>query len=235
MIAGVDEAGRGPVIGPLVVATVLAKSQHGMARLGVKDSKQLSPAKREELAPRIHEKAHAVEIRVISSQELDRRMPHQTLNDIEVEAFGELLGRVKPREAIIDACDVDAARFGRLVAARIGPAPEVALVANTAKRAIHALAQHDEGPCTVRSEHGADARHAIVAAASIIAKVERDRLVSELEAEYGVIGSGYASDPKTKAFMASYFEAHGVIPPCARKFWETSRRLVPVNRTLGDF
>lgn len=237
MIAGVDEAGRGPVLGPLVVATVVAKSQRAMRDLGVDDSKKLSPAKREALLPLVREKALAVEVRVVGVEELNARMDHATLNDIEVDAFGELLARVRPKEAYLDACDVDAARFGRQVAARLGPPPPAELAAAQAKARgpPKAYAQHADGLCKVVSEHGADAKHAVVAAASIVAKVERDRLVAALEAEFGPVGSGYASDPVTKAFLARWHEQHGTLPHCARKHWQTSRRLVPTNRPLTDF
>lgn len=237
MIAGVDEAGRGPVLGPLVVAAVLAKSQRSMRDLGVDDSKKLSPTKREALVPLIREKALAVEVRIVTVQELDERMAHATLNEIEIDAFGELLRKLAPEEAYVDACDVDEARFGRQVASRLGPPPPAELALKTTRnRAPLAYAQRADGTlCCVRAEHGADAKHAVVAAASIVAKVERDRLVAELEKEYGPLGSGYASDPATQAFLKRWHETKGGIPPCARKYWETSRRLVPVNRALTEF
>lgn len=238
MIAGVDEAGRGPVLGPLVVAAVMAKSHTAMRNLGVADSKKLSPAKREELAPLIRKKALAVEVRVVSVDELNERMTHATLNTIEVEAFGELLSRLQPKEACLDACDVDAERFGRLVAQRVGPPPAAELATDSRAAgkapAEAVLASHT---MRVRSEHKGDDRWPLVAAASIIAKTERDRLVAELEAEYGPTGSGYASDPATKRFLESWHAEHGELPACARRHWETSRRLVPAapRRTLADY
>lgn len=214
VLAGVDEAGRGPVLGPLVVAAVLVESDALLRELGVKDSKQLAPAKREAMAPRIREVARAVEVRVIEPAELNRRMPKENLNAIEVAAFAELLGRLEPAEAVVDACDVDAARFGRNVGARL------------------------TRPCVIRAEHEADARHPVVAAASIVAKVERDRLmrlISEENAQYGGCGSGYASDPATKAFLDTWMQSHKRLPPCARKHWETAKRYVKTDRTLLEF
>ena len=214
MLAGVDEAGRGPVLGPLVVAAVLVESDALLRDLGVKDSKQLSPAKREAMAPRIREVARRVEVRVIEPAELNRRMPRRNLNEIEVEAFAELLQRLEPAEAVVDACDVDAERFGRNVAS------------------------HLRTPCAIRAEHEADARHPVVAAASVVAKVERDRLMrllSEEHEKYGGCGSGYASDPATKAFLDRWMQSHKRLPPCARKHWETAKRYVQANRTLLEF
>src|SRR5438270_7337654 len=104
MIAGVDEAGRGPVLGPLVVAAVLVESEKPLRKLGVKDSKLLSPKKRVELEPRIREIARGVETVVITPDDLNRKMPTTSLNDIEAAAFATLLKRLKPSEAIVDAC-----------------------------------------------------------------------------------------------------------------------------------
>ena len=214
MLAGVDEAGRGPVLGPLVVAAVLVESDALLRELGVKDSKLLTPAKREAMEPRIREVARRVEVRVVDVAELNKRMPKRNLNEIEVEAFAELLRRLAPTEAVVDACDVDAERFGRNVASML------------------------EAPCVVRAEHEADARHPVVAAASIVAKVERDRLMrllSEEHAKYGGCGSGYASDPATKAFLDKWMASHKRLPPCARKHWETAKRYVKKDRTLLEF
>ncbi|MFA5862355.1 MAG: ribonuclease HII [Candidatus Thermoplasmatota archaeon] len=213
MKAGVDEAGRGPVLGPLVIAAVLVESEGPLRQLGVKDSKLLSPRKREELEPKIRAVAHRVETMVITPAELNRRMPKTNLNKIEAAAFAALLKRLRPTEAVIDACDVDAARFGRNVAARMRLPT-----------------------CVLRSEHEADVNHPVVAAASIVAKVLRDKHVAALCAEHGDVGSGYPSDRKTQAFLEAWVKEKGMLPPFARHEWETSKRLVarPVA-TLASF
>lgn len=211
MRAGVDEAGRGPVLGPLVVAAVLVESEAPLRKLGVKDSKLLTPAKREALAPEIRRIARRVELRVVHADELNARMPKENLNEIEVEAFAELLRRLEPLEAVLDACDVNAERFGHNVGARL------------------------ERPCTIRSEHEADARHAVVAAASILAKVERDRLMAEICATHGACGSGYSHDVATQDWLKAYVERHQALPPFARREWETARRLIRKDRSLLEF
>lgn len=213
VLAGIDEAGRGPVLGPLVVAAVLIESDAPLRALGVKDSKQLSAAKREDLAPRIREACLRTETLVIPAEELNRRMPRENLNKIEVKAFGELLRRLAPREAVLDACDVKADRFGHdvLAAARLG------------------------APCIVRSEHEADARHPVVAAASILAKVERDRLVADIAARYGDCGSGYSHDERTQRFLKEWVERWGKLPSFARHEWETAKRLDKRDRSLLEF
>lgn len=226
MLAGVDEAGRGPVLGPLVVAAVLIESDKPLRKLKVKDSKLLTPAKREELAPQIRQLARRVEVRVVPAEELNARMPGQNLNEIEVDAFAELLERlldapadasgssalrpaVAPHTAILDACDVNAERFGRNVGARV----------------TH--------PVTIKAMHEADARHPVVAAASIVAKVERDRLMAEISAQHGACGSGYSHDERTQAWLAAYVKEHNKLPTFARREWETSRRLM--QRDLSAF
>lgn len=211
MLAGVDEAGRGPVLGPLVVAAVLTDSDAPLKELGVKDSKKLSAAKREELAPRIREVCLRVETRVVTPEELNRRMPRENLNRIEVTAFAELLGMLRPKSAVLDACDVKADRFGHEVGSRL------------------------DFPCAILSEHEADARHAVVAAASIVAKVERDRHMAVLAQRYGPCGSGYSHDATTRAFLAEWVERWGKLPSFARHQWETARRLDKRDRSLLEF
>ncbi|HET6404455.1 MAG TPA: ribonuclease HII [Candidatus Thermoplasmatota archaeon] len=209
MLAGVDEAGRGPVLGPLVVAAVLVESDRPLRKLGVKDSKLLTPAKREELAPRIRELAARVELRVVPAEELNARMPGQNLNEIEVDAFAELVERLAPKTAVLDACDVNAERFGRNVGARV----------------TH--------PVVIKAMHEADARHPVVAAASILAKVERDRLMAQISATHGACGSGYSHDVNTQQWLAAYVRQHNKLPSFARREWETARRLM--QRDLTQF
>ncbi len=211
MLAGVDEAGRGPVLGPLVVAAVLIESDKPLRKLGVKDSKQLSPKRREEMAPQIRELCRATALRVVHAEELNARMPGENLNEIEVDAFAELLRHLAPHTAVLDACDVNAERFGQRVGARLA------------------------APCVIRSEHEADARHPVVAAASILAKVERDRIVAELAAQHGALGSGYSHDVATTTWLKDYVARHNALPAFARREWETARRLLKKDRTLLEF
>lgn len=210
-LAGVDEAGRGPVLGPLVVAAVLVEHERALRKLGVKDSKLLSPAKREALEPEIRKLALRIEVRVIPAEELNARMPLQNLNEIEVDAFAELLEKLSPTKAFLDACDVNAERFGTNVGARV----------------THVI--------DIRAEHGADANHPVVAAASIVAKVERDRLMAEIRAQHGACGSGYSHDVITQTWLKAYVDEHKTLPHIARREWETSRRLVKKDRSLAEF
>lgn len=207
--AGVDEAGRGPVLGPLVVAGVLVEDEATLRALGVKDSKQLSPAAREALYPKILERAR-VAVRVLTNHDLDARMASATLNAIEVEVFADVLEELTPRTAFLDAADVVAERFGASVLARLPSA------------------------CHVVSEHKADARYPCVAAASVVAKVVRDREIAKISLDLGVdVGSGYSHDPVTRAFLERWVREHGRLPPCARARWDTSR--AALNRKITEF
>jgi ribonuclease HII len=89
----------------------------------------------------------------------------------------------------------------------------------------------------LRAEHGADEAYPIVGAASILAKVARERHVEELRAEYGELGSGYPSDPTTRSFLDSFVSEHGELPDCARGSWQTSQDVLDRldQATLGDF
>ncbi|WP_380674281.1 ribonuclease HII [Salinigranum sp. GCM10025319] len=195
---GSDEAGKGPVLGPMVAAAV--RVEPDALPSGVDDSKRLTPARREELAAEIRAVAERVGIGVVTTDRIDA--PGTDMNTLTVDAHVEALSGVVDAGdvAAVDAGDVSESRFGRRV---------VAGVAGSGK------------DIEVRAEHGADERDPVVGAASIVAKVERDRRVAALEAEYGDVGSGYPSDPKTREFLREYVREHGRLPGCARASWKT--------------
>jgi ribonuclease HII len=195
---GSDEAGKGPVLGPMVAAAVRVAPD--ALPSDVDDSKRLAPARREALAGEIRAVAERVGIAVVTTERIDA--PGTDMNTLTVDAHAEALSGVVDAGdvAAVDAGDVSESRFGRRVAAGVG----------------------DRGfEIEVRAEHGADERDPVVGAASIVAKVERDRRVAALEAEYGDVGSGYPSDPRTRAFLREYVRDHGSLPGCARASWQT--------------
>ncbi|MEG3055876.1 MAG: hypothetical protein RQM90_07250 [Methanoculleus sp.] len=102
-----------------------------------------------------------------------------------------------------------------------------------AERYGRTVAGHLDFPCDVIAEHRADARHKIVGAASVVAKVARDRAIRYLDEEYGGIGSGYPSDPVTIEFLRRYIRDYGRPPPCARWSWKTVANLG--QKTFADF
>lgn len=205
-IAGVDEAGRGPMIGPLVICGVLVSSEEipELERLGARDSKTLSPSRRRILDQRIRNLATKIEIRSVSAAEIDRLRRRTTLNEIEVTEFASVVKSLKPQEVYLDAADVNAERFGN----KIGELSGIAALG-----------------AVIVSEHKADSKFPIVSAASILAKVERDRIVDEMHQKYGDFGSGYPSDPKTTRFVRGLFEEGHALPPIVRKSWDSVRKI----------
>ena len=182
-ILGIDEAGRGSVLGPMVIAGVIVpeKMDKVLERMGVKDSKRLTPNRRTILSRKL-KKMFEYEIVVISAREIDElRASGVNLNEIEKNAMESIILKLKPEKAIVDAVDVKAQRFQD----------------NLCK---------DTG-FDVIAEHKADDKYIEVSAASIIAKAERDAQIQEINKEFiksGGIGSGYPSDPTTKKFLTNY-------------------------------
>lgn len=202
-LGGIDEAGRGPVVGPLVIAAVVVDESKlsNLETLGVKDSKKLSPKKREELFKEIIRLVDDYFILKISPEEIDNR--EGTMNEFEVENFIKVLNslNLKPDVLYIDAADVKEERFGEVIGKRLSFSPKIV------------------------AEHKADSKYIPVAAASILAKVTRDRAIEKLKEAYGEIGSGYPSDPITRRFLEEYYKKHGVFPPIVRKSWKTLEKI----------
>ena len=211
MICGVDEAGKGPVLGPLVVAAVAVDNAKDIQDLGIKDSKQLTPAKRKELADLIKNKFSFV-IEIIEAERVDEYRRQNKLNDLNREAFEKLISKLDPKVAYVDAADVNEHRFGKQIKEKLT----------------------NENDTDVISMHKADAKIDVVAAASIIAKETRENEIKKLKEEIGDFGSGYPSDEKTIKFLKSFYADNGKWPTGTRKSWKTVKRIRPV-KTLDDF
>lgn len=201
-ILGIDEAGRGSVLGPLVIAGVLIpeKMEKVLVRMGVKDSKKLAPHRRTILSRKL-KKMFDYEIVVISAREIDEmRADGINLNEIEKNAMESILLKIKPEKAIVDAVDVKAERFQNNLCDATG--------------------------LNVIAEHKADDKYIEVSAASIIAKAERDDQIAQINKEFiksGGIGSGYPSDPKTKDFLTNY--TYDEMPDFVRRSWATVAKM----------
>lgn len=213
MICGVDEAGRGPVIGPLVVCGVAVDSDEELRAIGVKDSKKLSASRRAAIEPQIR-KVAKVEVVEVQAEEIDALRDSMTMNELEARVFATIIERLQPEMAYLDAADADEASFGRMVQSQLRCAARI------------------------HSRHKADELFPVVSAASVVAKVARDARVKEIELEIGrPIGSGYTSDPKTVSFLRSWIGEKGTFPPHTRKSWATSQNLMMLNglRKLDSF
>ena len=201
MICGVDEAGRGPVIGPLVVAAIMVEDDKPLREIGVKDSKLLSPTHREKMFEQILTISE-VETSVISSEEIDAR-GKTSLNELEVQHFATVIGRLSPRKVFVDAADVVAERFGENICSLLNYKPDIIC------------------------QHRADMAYPIVSAASIVAKVIRDKAIRNIGDELGEnIGSGYPTDPITRTFIERWIHEHGDLPPHTRRSWATSQKMI---------
>ena len=196
MICGVDEAGKGSVLGPMVVAAVGAQSADIFSDLGVKDSKKLTQKERERLFSLIKKRCRIATI-VIPAEEIDAIRREMTMNACVARAHAQLIEKLAPATAYIDACDVNPLRYAQTVRS------------------------HLTLPYEIVSEHHADSTYPVVSAASIVAKVTRDREISKISKKFGEIGSGYPSDPITIAYLSTYIDEHRVPPLIARKSWKT--------------
>lgn len=206
LVAGVDDAGRGAVIGPLVIAGVLM-SEEGIAKLvqlGVKDSKLLSPTRREKLAIEIKRVALKHSVIKLSPKDIDKvvqtgRKLHR-LNRLEAQTMAKVIELLKPDIAYVDASDVLEERYKQHISEYL--------------------------PFRVKiiSKHKADRKYPIVSAASITAKVERDREIAELKEKSGDFGCGYPTDPKTINFLQQCLKKFGKYPEFVRKSWKTAKK-----------
>jgi len=267
MRVGVDEAGKGPVLGPMVVAAVGVPGSSGAAERpaddsgapgdagaaadegtvsgpdaaaataadvlpdGVADSKRLTPELREELAVAIRaDDRLRVGVAAVTVERIDD--PATDMNSLTVAGHAEAIGAlaaglsdgeqpaVADCDVLADAGDTSEERFARRVRRALEDGPEIG-----------------GDPPTVEARHGADDADPVVAAASIVAKVERDARVAEIAAAYGDVGSGYPSDPATRSFLREYVREHDRLPDCARESWQTCDDVLAAaeQAALGEF
>lgn len=204
LVCGVDEAGRGPAIGPMVIAGVSIESRRlpRLKRLGVRSSKGLSAARREGLYGEIIDVADSHKVSTVHPRTIDRHVRRHALNTMEAEQMAGIISALMPDRAYVDACDVNEARFGRAVSAGLS------------------------GGCAAKivSRHRADETCLAVSAASIVAKVVRDRAISRIQRSHSV-GSGYPSDRRCVSFLEAHARQNAAPPRFARATWLTVRRI----------
>jgi len=199
LICGIDEAGRGPVIGPLVMCGLLIKEENEqeLVRLGVKDSKLLTKNQREFLFGKIKNVSQKYKLIIIDTDEIDKAVNNHNnlnLNKLEARKSAEILNELNPDKAIIDA------------------------PSNNIKSYQKYLMKFVENKnIEIVLEHKADVNYPVVSAASILAKVTRDDEIETLKKRIGIdFGSGYLTDPKTIEFLKNNFDKH---PEIFRKSW----------------
>jgi ribonuclease HII len=215
LICGVEEAGRGPVIGPLTMCGVVMdeKKVSELESIGVKDSKLLTPTQREDLFEKIKKLVKSYEIVILSSQVVDDTLNSKdmNLNWLEAKTSAEIINKLKPNKAILDCPSTN----------------------------INAYSDYVKNLLTVKveliAEHKADLNYVIVGAASILAKVTRDREIEKIKSKIGIdFGSGYPSDPKTKEFLEKNYKKY---PEIFRKTWASYKNVVEKKKQmmLGKF
>lgn len=204
-ICGVDEAGRGSMLGPLVIAGIsLDKTKiRKLSALGVKDSKKLTAKKREELYKKIISLVDGYYVAKISPKSIDYSVKKHGLNKLEAKYMAKVISKLNPDTSFVDSCDVNPKRFGK----------EISRLSNNNK---------------IRSYHHADSRFVVVSAASIIAKVTRDKVISRLRKDHD-LGSGYPSDRKTINFVKKYYKTQKIMPTFVRKSWKPTQKIMDKN------
>jgi ribonuclease HII len=221
IVGGVDEAGRGSVMGPLVVAGVSVEKRNlsRLRRAGVRDSKLLSPKARCQLFSKIVDLAEHICIFKSDCNEVDNYVHSNMLNKLEAKAMAAVIDSIYAARVYVDACDVNSTRYKECVECHlaVGPKPRIF------------------------SLHHCDRTSTVVSAASIVAKVIRDGEIQKLRLFHKDIGSGYPCDKKTMRFIAQWISNHHDAPPFVRKSWkpvrvilENQRRAVPLGEVVNE-
>lgn len=216
IILGADEAGRGPVIGPLVMAGVTIKKEEEikLKNIGVKDSKLLTPKQREELFEKIVNIVQKYKIIIISAKEIDNALLSEEINLNWLEAIksAEIINGLKPDTAYLDC-----------------PSNNIKAYSDYVRKLL------ENKDTKIIAEHKADMTYPVVSAASILAKVTRDKEIEKIKKKVKVdFGSGYPSDPVTQEFLEKNYNK---FPEIFRKTWESYKRIVrnKGQAKLGDF
>ena len=204
-LLGIDEAGRGPVIGSMFVAGVMVEEElDELDGIDVKDSKKLSDKKRERLYDELDDVGE-VFVEEVSASEIDDLREVMSLNDVELKAFTDIIKKADPDKVIMDLPEHDGEKFREKVK---GMLPD-------SLKGIDFVAEHE-----------ADDKFPVVSAASIIAKTRREKHVVELVEKYGVdFGSGYPHDEPTREFLKKFYQEEGVFPKETRMSWNSVQKL----------
>jgi ribonuclease HII len=220
IVCGIDEAGRGPIIGPMVMAGVLIREEDTtkLEKIGVKDSKLLTKEQREDLFGKIKEIALNFKIEIVGPSMVDTALmgASSNLNWLEADTSAKIVNALKPDKVIVDCPSRNVSSYNNYFADKL----------------------NDElNKVEVVMEHKADLNYVVVGAASILAKVVRDREIEKLKKKFKVeFGSGYLSDEKTQVFLKGNFD-NTLYKEFFRKSWQPYRDLVKWKdqKTLTNF
>ncbi len=196
-ICGIDEAGRGPVIGPMIMSGVLVEEKD-IARLkaiGVKDSKLLTREQREGLFDKILKIVKKYKIIIVEPKEIDEALESDelNLNWLEAHKTAEIINSLKPDKVTVDSPSNNCEAY-----------------------TVYLVKLLKDKKLDLECIHKADLKHVYVGAASILAKVTRDKEMDKIKEKYGDCGPGYMSNEVTQNFLAENWEKY---PEIFRKSW----------------
>lgn len=198
---GVDEAGRGPVLGSMFVAAVSVDEEYTFNE-EITDSKELSHRKIIEISRQVQETpAVTYSIIEVPVVEIDES---ESLTDLTIEKFSEAINNIASpgEEVYADACLSDTTKFSQILQPKI------------------------KEKLQLTAENNADSTYKIVGLASILAKNAREKHIKTLKENYGAVGSGYPSDPTTQDFLRTYIKENGEPPSFARRSWSTTQNIL---------
>lgn len=199
LYGGIDEAGKGPVLGPMAIGIVIG-DDITMRRIGARDSKSLSQSSRVRIGNLIKKEATYWNVKLIDSSYLNKKMDEITINRIEEMEVSEIISKAPCDRFVVDSFDVNEERLSSVLSSMSG------------KKVI--------------CRHRADQTYANVSAASIIAKLAREEAMDRIRKEYGDTGSGYPSDPKTVNFLRNSIIQGTDISRIVRTHWKTYTSMV---------
>lgn len=212
MVLGIDEAGRGPVIGPMIISGVLIEENKisDLIEIGVKDSKELSRKKREEIFEKLIKLVEKYEYILIDPKTIDYYVYKNKLNYLEINNMINIIKKLRPDKVYIDSPS-----------------------RNTKKIEEYIKNHLDYNPILI-VDVKADKKYPIVSAASIISKVIRDKKIDEIKEKTGIdIGSGYPSDPKTIKAIEEYYD---ILKDYIRESWSTIKKIKEKKqRNISEF
>ncbi len=206
-VAGVDEAGRGSILGPLVIAgiSIMTDRISDLTKLRIRDSKTLTPKARESLFRKIIVLVDCISVVKFESHEVDRYVFLNGLNELEALGMAYVINNLRADKIFVDACDVNLDRYRSSIQKYM-----------FFSRSIYCL-------------HHADKLNIVVSAASIVAKIVRDKEIQKIRKVYDDIGSGYPSDEKTMSFIRRWVKLRDSSPTFARKSWKPLREMLLCN------
>ena len=215
LICGIDEAGRGSVIGPLVIAGISIENSNieKLAGIGGRDSKTLTRKKRNFLFFKILDLSEFICLYKVDCKTIDENVYQRNLNKLEGGIMSTIIKHMAADIAYVDSCDVNINRYTNYLKSNLDLKNNTSIIAM----------------------HKADRINPAVSAASIIAKVIRDREIEMLEENFQNIGSGYPSDKKTMYFINTWIKEYKEFPDFVRKSWRPIREITCKQSKMYDF